>query len=218
MARYNRRRMNRKRRAAGRRRRAARKNIKTMSHTFTEVFSTGSIPVNAGGTFYTTFSAIPQCASYAALYKQFCIKKLQVTLMPRLNSYDPNTAGSVGLSYWAPRIAYSIADTPNVINPTSEADVLTDNGVKVLSMGSKPIRMTCYPKPSINVIETGSGNPVAVRQRKTLWFNQRNTEVGNDGWSVPHGNIRYWISSNPLLSDFQFDVYYKVTFAVRDPA
>lgn len=217
MARYNRRRMNRKRRAAGRRR-AARKNIKTVSHTFTEVLTTGSIPVNAGGVFYTTFSAIPQAASYAALYKQFCIKKLQVSLMPRLNSYDPNTAGSVGLSYWAPRIAYSIADTPAVVNPTSELDVLTDNGVKVLTMGNKPIRMTCYPKPSISVISGADGNPVAVRQRKQVWFNQRNTEVANDGWSVPHGNIRYWISANPLLSDFQFDVYYKITFAVRDPA
>lgn len=186
--------------------------------TFTEVFTTGSIPVNAGGTFYTAFSQIPQCAQYATLYKQFCIKKLQVTLMPRLNSFDPNTAGGTGLSFWAPRIAYSIDDTPSVINPTSELDVLTDNGVKVLSLGSKPIKMTCYPKPSINSIESGSGNPVSTRQRKIVWFNQRNTEVGNDGWSVPHGNIRYWISANPLLSDYQFDVYYKVTFSVRDPA
>lgn len=215
--RFNRRRVNRKRRAAGRRR-AARKNIKTVSHTFTEVLTTGSIPVNAGGVFYTTFSQIPQAASYAALYKQFCIKKLQVTLMPRLNSYDPNTAAAVGLSYWAPRIAYSVADTPNVANPTSELDVLTDNGVKVVSLGSRPLRMTCYPKPSISALEAGSGNPVAIRQRKTIWLNQRNNEVTDDGWSVPHGNIRYWISANPLLSDYQFDVYYKITFAVRDPA
>lgn len=219
MARYNRRRMNRKRRAAGRRRaaRSVRKNIKTMSHTFTEVFTTGSIPVNAGGTFYTTFSQIPQCAQYATLYKQFCIKKLQVSLMPRLNSFDPNTAGGTGLSFWAPRIAYSIDDTPNVISPTSELDVLTDNGVKVVSLGNKPIKMTCYPKPSIGST-TVDGSTVATRQRKLVWFNQRNTEVGNDGWSVPHGSIRYWISANPLLSDYQFDVYYKITFAVRDPA
>lgn len=191
-------------------------NIRTMSHTFTEVFNNGNIPVNAGGTFYTTFSSIPQAAYYANLYKQFCIKKLEVTLMPRVNSFDPNTAGGTGLSFWEPRIAYSIADTPNVINPTAEGDVLTDNGVKLRSL-SKPLKITCYPKPSVGLTNI-DGAPVAVRQRKAMWFNQRNNEVGNDGWSVPHGSIRYWISANPLLGDYQFDVYYKVTFAVRDPA
>lgn len=216
--RFNRRKVaNRRRRAANRRRGNRKSNIRTLSHTFTEVLALDSLPVNAGGVFYTTFSQIPQAASYAALYKQFCIKKLQVTLMPRLNSFDPNTAGGTGLSFWAPRIAYSIADTPSVMNPTSELDVLTDNGVKVVSLGNKPVKMTCYPKPSVAMIGADS-NPVAVRQRKAVWFNQRNAEVANDGWSVPHGNIRYWISANPLLSDYQFDVYYKVTFAVRDPA
>lgn len=207
-----------KRVAGGVRRRLPRPmSLRGREQVYTEVFTTGSIPVNAGGTFYTTFSQIPQCGQYALLYKQFCIKKLEVTLMPRLNSYDPNTAGSVGASFWAPRIAYSIDDTPSVINPTSELDVLTDNGVKVVSL-TKPIKMTCYPKPSINSIESGSGNAVSTRQRKLVWFNQRNAEVGNDGWSVAHGNIRYWISSNPLLGDYEFDVYYKVTFACRDPA
>lgn len=208
-----------KKRVAGgmRRRMRVARPLRVYSQTFTEVYTTGSIPVNAGGVFSTTFSAIPQCAQYATLYKQFCIKKLEVTLMPRLNSYDPNTAGSVGLSYWAPRLAYSIDDTPSVINPTSELDVLTDNGVKVVSLGSKPIKMTCWPKPSISSVNVDGGK-VATRQRKMVWFNQRNGEVTDDGWSVPHGNIRYWISSNPLLSDYQFDVYYKVTFACRDPA
>lgn len=190
---------------------------RVFSQTFTEVLTTGSIPVNAGGVFYTTFDQIPQCGQYALLYKQFCIKKLEVTLMPRLNSYDPNTAGGTGLSFWAPRIAFSIDDTPAVVNPTSELDVLTDNGVKVFSL-VKPLKMTCYPKPSISSINGADGNPVATRQRKMVWFNQRNAEVGNDGWSVPHGNIRYWISANPLLGDFQFDVYYKITFSCRDPA
>lgn len=185
--------------------------------TFTEVYNAGGLSVNSGGVFTTTMSAIPQAGQYAALYKQFCIKKLEVTLIPRLNSFDPNTAGGTGLSFWLPRIAYSVDDSPDVLPPLSELDVLTDNGVKLVSM-DKPIKMVCYPKPSIQSIESGSGNPVATRQKKQVWFNHRNPDVAADGWSVQHGSIRYWISANTLLSDFQFDVYHKVTFACRDPA
>lgn len=207
------------------RRRAPRKNKSYNKaprvQTFTEVLQAGDIPIGAGGVFKTKMDDIPQWQSYSDLYKQFCIKKLQVTIIPRLDNFplDINASiPSVGSSFWAPRLAYSIDDTPNVQIPATELDVLTDNGVKVLSM-NKPIKLTCYPKPDVGMYDLVNLQTVAVRTKKQMWLNFKNTEVGNPGVSVPHGGIRFYISGNPLFNgQYMHNVYYKVTFSVRDPA
>lgn len=187
------------------------------SQTYTEVLPAGNIQCNAGGVFVVRFADIPQASNYMTLYKQFCIKKLQVMLLPRLNSYDANTTLSVATSYWVPRISYSIDDTPLVVAPANETSVLTDNGCKILTLDKKR-SITCYPKPNIASVDPTIGTAVATRQRKTIWLNTSNPEVGNPGDMVQHGAIRYWVAANPLYNDYQFDVYYKVTFQMRDPA
>lgn len=191
--------------------------VRKYSPTYTEIVAAGNIQANNGGQFVCRFVDIPQQAQYSSLYKQFCIKKLSVMLLPRLNSFDANTALAVGTSYWAPRLTYSVDDTPSTTIPGSELDVLSDNGAKVVSLTNKRT-LTCYPKPSIGSIDTQLGSVVATRMRKAVWLNTNSADVANSGVNVQHHGIRYWLTGNPLYNDFMFDVYYKITFQLRDPA
>lgn len=194
-----------------------RKSSMAYSRVFTEVLSAGNIQMNTGGQFVCRFNDIPQAGQYAALYKQFCIKKLQVMLLPRLNSFDANTTASVGTSYWAPRLVYAINDSPGTTAPVSEVDVLQDNGAKIVSLTNKKT-LVCYPKPSIGATDLNSGVIAAIRQRKIVWLNTNNIDTTNNGQDVQHHGITYWLTGNPLYNEFFFDVYYKITFQMRDPA
>lgn len=194
-----------------------RKSSMAYSRVFTEVLNAGNIQLNTGGTFVCRFNDIPQAGQYAALYKQFCIKKLQIMLLPRLNSYDANTTASVATSYWVPRLVYSVDDTPGLQVPPTEISVLTDNGAKIVPLTNKAT-LTCWPKPAIGSQDIFSGTLVATRQRKMVWLNTESVDVSNNGQNVQHNGIRYFLSGNPLYNEFVFDVYYKITFQMRDPA
>lgn len=199
--------------------RARRGRNKALSRTFTEVYDGGTLSTNTGSIFSTSFNSIPQAVPYAELYRQFCIKKLQVMLLPLYTDAEINTALGT-LDYQATRIAFAVTDTPNQVNPTSELDVLTENGAKVV-LGHKKVTMTCWPKPYLTQVVPGivTNDYVAVRQRKALWLNTKAFGQTNDGQDVPHGGISFWISNNLANASTPcFKVYYKVTFAMRDPA
>ena len=92
-----------------------RRSKRTSSVTFTEMISAGGLVVNQGGIFTTRFADLPQASNYASLYKQFCIKRLQAIVVPRFNSFDPNTlggGGSLATSWVQPRLTYAVNDTP----------------------------------------------------------------------------------------------------------
>lgn len=208
-----------------RRGKVLRRSLMAPSRTFTEIFPVqldqgGQVSTNSGGVFRVRFQDIPQAAQYSQLYKQFCIKKLHVMLLPRYSNVDPNNAIGVTLyDFFQTRLAFSIDDTPNVALPASEGDVLESNGAKIVS-GIKKIGITCYPKPDMTVYNNATGNFNSYRIKKAVWFNTTNpADVNYSGADVQHGAIRYWLTGNPTVASYvQYDVYFKVTFAMRDPA
>lgn len=189
------------------------------SRTFTEVLDAGELSANAGGTFKVSFDSIPQYQEYAKLYRQFCIRKLSVMLLPLYTDAEINT-GLGTLNYQATRIAFAINDTPQLTAPASELDVLTDNGAKVV-IGHKKIQMSCWPKPDLTQVSVGTlmNSYVAVRQRKAVWLNTAADGQAYDGQAITHGGISYWISNNLANAGVPvFRAYFKVQFAMRDPA
>lgn len=191
--------------------RPKRRTSRTYSPVFTEMLQAGDLQINAGSQFVCKMSDVPQYANYSVLYKQFCIKKLQVMILPRLNEFGSGTGTTTGTSYWVPRLAYCIDSTPSTANPPNELSVLENNGAKVVMMNKK-ISITCYPKPSLGMQDMVNGGNVATRFKGPVWLNTDSTDVAYNGLNINHGAIRYWITANPLYSDYQFDVYYKITF------
>lgn len=187
--------------------------------TFTETLAAGSISTQSGGVFKVSMASVPQISDYATLYSQFCIRRLKVMLLPRYGQSDPNAALSLtGPGIYDSRLAFAVNDTPVKLSPTSEIDVLTDNGCRVVQ-GTKKISIRCDPKPDIALLDNATGIPAAIRSSKETWFNFRNSTTGTNGENVEHGGISWWLSGNPAVASLPvYDVYYKVTFSVRDPS
>lgn len=186
--------------------------------TFTECLSAGPINTNNGGVFKTRITDIPQHADYARLYSQFCIRKLKVVLLPRYGSSEPNAAlaGLTAVDIQNTRIAFSIDDTPARLNPANEIDVLSNNGAKVVT-GHKKVTITCWPRPDLAMFDTNSGAVPAVNTKKSVWLNFNNPETGNNGETIQHGGISYWVTGSSALASYDcYDAYFYVTFSVRD--
>lgn len=181
--------------------------------TFVETYNFGTIPANAGGIYQVRISDIPQIADYINLYNQYRINWVKVTLLPRQNSYDPSSYLATGRGNTLPRIAWAINDTPALHAPATEQEVLTDNGAKI-----KPIvnmwSASFKPRPDKFTGDAAGGSGVAVREKFNQWLSFAELP-GNNPF---HNGISYFISSAIQGSDTPtFDLYYKVSFSLRDP-
>lgn len=202
------------------RKRVYRKRKLSTMRTFTECLQASPVYTNSGGIFRTRMSDVPQLSAYAKLYSQFAIRKLKVVLLPKYGPSEPNAAlaGLTAVDVQNIRLAYAVNDTPDKIIPASELDVLTDNGAKVVT-GHRKITLTCRPKPDLQMRDALSGAFPAVRRRGLTWLNFDNSETGSNGETIEHDGISYWCTQgNFTIAPFEaFDVYYYVTFSVRDP-
>lgn len=211
----------RRRRSPMRKRKQARKQYRkryarrNYNPTFTELLESNPVQTNTGGRFTCRFVDLPQASNYSVLYKQFCIKKLQVILIPNFGEVDPALLTS-GMN--TSRFTFAVNDTPATKNPVSEVDVMASNGAKVV-MGNKKIVINCYPKPDLLNPTGKDANLFALRTRNAVWLNTDSGQVTNSGTTIDHGSISYWCSNAPFSTQItQFSVYYKITFSLRDPA
>lgn len=156
----------------------------------------------AGGVFAVRFNQIPQVLQYATLYRQYRINWFKVTLLPDWNSFDvKNTTETIN----APRMVFAIDDTGNAAPPVNEADVLEDNGCKIIQL-TKPVSMSCRPSAAVGMNASTGGN--VYTNKKMRWLDVTRTDI-------THSGIRYWISNGG--TPIAFRVYIKVSFSLKDP-
>lgn len=198
--------------------------------TFTETFA---LPrdnlvlfpgtVGVGKAFKISFHDIPQVSQYMTLYTQYRINWVKVMLLPNYNTQSSdfnagtyNYAQSIASAGQA-RIAYSIQDSPGEQDPVGEAEVLSDNGCKIKSIGSK---WSCSFKPVPDVAQVSPAGNILTRQKFKQWFNYDETTVANN---PKHGAVTAWITlpGSPSATGPQpavsYICYYKVNFTLRDP-
>lgn len=137
-------------RRVGRRRGLNRRRLYNPRPIFTETYKakeltfdiSGSGYQGVGFTFAATMDGLPQLSQYSNLYQKYKIMKAEWLLLPNWTGgekqneaiYNAASGPSVppGLtSVGTTRIVYAINDTPNQSNPTSEQEVLVDNGCKI---------------------------------------------------------------------------------------
>lgn len=184
--------------------------------TETAIIGRGSVPA-LGVPFLSqlncALNSIPQWAQYQALYNQARILKVSFLLVPNFTQYEQQQSiTSATQSVTAPRLVYAIQDTANVAPPTSELDVLSDNGCRI-KLFNKPLRIYCRPVPSLE--QTSSlGGAVAVTKRRQ-WLTTDAT-----GSAVPHLGVNYAVVQDQLNTanaQTQWNIYAKITFQLRDP-
>lgn len=176
-----------------------------------QVIPPGSVPFL--GQLNCTLNSIPQMGNYRALYNQARILKVQFLLVPNFTEYAQQAdVLSPNFSVTVPRMVYAIQDTANAQPPTSELDVLTDNGCKIKHF-NKPIKITCRPVASLQQQSTLGGFASVTKRRQ--WLTTDAT-----GITVPHIGVNYAITQdakNTANPQAQWNVYAKITFQLRDP-
>lgn len=197
--------------------------------TFVETYAAGTITVPTGGAglgqvFGARISDIPQLAQYSALYKQYRINWIKVMIVPDYSSsaLDHNSAaynGSVGVpTFGQIRVVHSIQNSPNVIAPATEAIVLQDNGAKIRSLGSM-WSVSFRPVPQVAMItDVVAGSTQYTKGKFKQWFNFETNQAltGNNPF---HGAVAAFFSQPASIaaSATALNVYYKVSFTLRDP-
>lgn len=200
-----------------------RRGIYNPQPTFTETFALESdnFAIQAGSghgsVFKVAFNNIPQWQQYMNLYTQYKINWVKVIVLP---SYDSKSADlnsstlAVGQAGMA-RIAYSIQDSPNEVAPASEDEVLTDNGCKIRSFGSK---WSCSFRPVPDIAVSTSTGIIPTKIRKSQWFSFDDTTLANN---PKHGAVTAYVTvpgtPGTEHKTYQYSVYYKVNFSLRDP-
>lgn len=193
------------------------RSVKAASPTFTETYRLGTISNPAGGTGTVTgiwkvrMLDLPQLTEYTNLYNQYCIKRATLTIIPSYNVYDANNGPAVTPSaITAPRLVFAINDSAQQPVPTSESDVLTDNGCKIRIL-TRPVKIAFRPVAEVAMgISTGG----FVSETKRLrWLSFNNPEVLHAGVSYAITQfVNSTVDNDPLAT-----VYVKLTFGLRDP-
>lgn len=188
--------------------------------TFVETFrktvdgNPEEIVANVGQVFSANITQVPQVAQYQNLYRQYRINWIKVILVPKYNSVDGSAYLQTGRGNTLPRIVYSINDTPALAPPANEAEVLEDNGCKIRTI-AKMWSCSFKPRADTQALFNAGAQNIGTRQRFAQWFNFPATFPAP---APEHYGVSAFISCAVQGSDIpKFDVYYKMSFSLRDP-
>lgn len=224
-----------KKRRVVRRRRTTRPQLNA---TYTEMVDAGYIQSNMGALASVSFSSIPQHEAYGVLWRQFCIRKLQIVIIPEWNSYDANQAsynaspsldlsgglmnlalgGAIAPAFGSPRLAYAPVFTANAGNPANEISVLSNNRAKLITLGRGIVKINCRP-----VAALGQTNLNAALLESEAVSKRNQWLSCGSGDNVLHRGIQVYCSQynsgavSPTDNRPIARIYYKVTFSLRDP-
>lgn len=183
--------------------------------TFTETFSLPELTTGTTGTMAgllaVAMNQVPQWTDYAALYNQYCIKSVQFILMPEYDQYDSNNSATAATAaVTAPRFVYAVNDSAQQVTPTSELQVLQDNGAKIRTL-DRPIKIRC--RPVAQVAFTDSNGNAQFETRKSRWLSFQNSGTAHSGvaWAITQ------TVPNSVLGLPAVKPYVKLTFSLRDP-
>lgn len=192
--------------------------------SFVETLQAAPLTTNQGGIFTVSFNSIPEHAQYTALYKQFRINSLEVIVVPRFNAFEGNqfqsnvTGPPIAPGISMPRICFAVNNSAGETLPTSELQVLEDNGCRIKMLtGSKVLKMkTTAPVANVGVSDYGAAIPHTVAENKPGRWLDIDSAV-----DIQHYGISYWVTGGfgPSGGGLAYiaDVFYKVSFTLKDP-
>lgn len=190
------------------------------ARVFTETLKVSDLQCNAnltgsgpGQQWIVSMNSIPQFSSYKGLYNEFKILKVKFQYIPDFSSYEKNQAlynlGTGGPIDSAPTMAYVVQRDGTAPPPSSELDVITQNGSRIVQF-TKPITITVTkPQPELYLSTTGGGT-AALEQGTWL---DLNSAAGTN-----HFGVQTYVTSPGGATGIPFNVgrvYAHVTFALR---
>lgn len=181
----------------------------TIRLTRSDIIMTGSGTV-VGQMYVVPVTDIPQWQNYANLYNQFRVNSVTYYLMPAWTASDAEWGpGAIP----QPRFCYAIQNSSGAPNPTSEIDLLNDNGCKI-RQSQKAIVIRTRPVPQLQQSAVGGATQV--------WTTNRNMFLSTVAATpITYGLVAYSCTTDSVLppstSGRVYAVYAKINFTLRDP-
>lgn len=187
-------------------------------HKFTEKCQLTSLSIPAGATNFGVqvyqINSLINWASYAGLFDLYKLKAVKLTLVTlasqsevTLNNYSLQS-GALPMLYIAPnRDQYVPA-------PLSIADVINDDGCKIIRFSKPQSFYLSNPKPSI-LADTGATVPLQFNVKTQPWLTTGGNAQTIDQSAVKHYGHR-WAITNSSSNDLVIQVYAKFYFEMKE--
>lgn len=192
-------------------------------HRFTEKTQIAGlscgINTTSTGTITYRLSDLTNAGSFANMFDLFKITSVKVLIVPRFSVSDVVNAGALGQAGALPMLYIAPNRNQFVPNPTSIADVLNDDGVRIIRL-SKPVSF--YLKSPKASLVTGGGEAAQVMpfQFGTKSMFQPWLTTGGNGQTINQLAAQHWghrwVIQNPAGAEVNLDVYVTYNFLCKE--
>lgn len=191
-------------------------------HRFTEKTQIAGlscgINTTSTGTLTYRLSDLTNSTSFQNMFDLFKITSVKVMVVPRFSVSDVGNAGVLGQAGALPMLYIAPNRNQFVPNPTSIADILNDDGVKIIRL-SKPVSF--YLKTPKALITTGGEAPEVmpfqfnVASKFQPWLCTGGNGQTVNQMAVQHWGHR-WVIQNPSANELNLDVYVTYNFICKE--
>lgn len=170
------------------------------------------------GTLTYRLSDLTNSSAFQNMFDLFKITSVKVLIVPRFSVSDVVNAGAAGQAGSLPMLYIAPNRNQFVPAPTSIADILNDDGCRIVRL-TKPISL--YLKsPKANLATDGEAPALMPFQFGTKSAFQPWLTTGGNGQSVNQLNVQHWghrwVLSNPSGYDVNLDVYVTYNFLCKE--
>lgn len=210
------------RRAIGRMRRLRRKVLGSKVHKFSETCQLASLPLLPGGAFSSgqiTFKLndLNNAPSFATLFDLYKLTAVKLKIIPTYNSSEATVANSSSQMGNLPVMYVAPNRDPFVPPPTSIADILNDDGCRVLRPTGPVTLWLKSPKPDIRDPVTGNAIPMQfnIGSKFQPWLTTGGNSQTVNQISTEHYGFR-WGAVNQSGTDAILQVYATYYFMCKE--
>lgn len=204
--------------AIGRYRRFRRKVLGQSVHTFKEKVQLLSISIPAGTTTYGVqsfkLSDLLNSGSYTTLFDLYKLTGVKCMWNGLVNVSDPTNINAAGQAGSLPMLYVAPNHDPYVPAPVSVADVLNDDGCKIVRLTKPFSRFISRPKPDLRD-EAGQRMPFQFNIADQPWLTTGGNSQIIDQSNVEHYGFRYAITNNSSV-DMVIQVYATYYFQMKE--
>lgn len=212
-----------KRYVGARRRRAGVRVLAKKTHWFKETTQLPSISAlannNGAGVMTFKLNDLNNAPSFKLLFDLYKLTGVKIKIVPKVNVSDATTvANANGQAGTLPMLYIAENRDPYVPAPISIADILNDDGVKIIRM-TKPINLYIRaPKPRVFTSAGTDEIPLQfnVGSKWQPWLTTGGNGQVVDQSGTEHYGFRWYISNGVGNFEQVFDVYATYYFAMKE--
>lgn len=207
-----------------RRRRAGVRVLAKKTHWFKEACQLPSISAlansNGAGTITFRLNDLANAPSFKLLFDLYKITGVKVKIVPKVNSADSTVVGNAnGQSGTLPMLYIAENRDPYVPAPISVADILNDDGVRIIRM-DRPVNLYIKaPKARVyGGLDQSTEIPLQfnVGSKWQPWLTTGGNGQVLDQSNLSHYGFRWYISNGVGNFEQVFDVYATYYFAMKE--